>query len=123
MQTGAVASSIAHDAHNIIATGKTDEEILTAIRAVADAGGGLAVVTGKEITLLSLPIGGLMTYESADSLLRGLDTLSAHLKRTGACRQTFGHLSFLSLTVIPHLKLTPRGLFDVDAFETVPLFH
>lgn len=123
MQTGAVASSIAHDAHNIIATGKTDEEILTAIRAVADAGGGLAVVTGKEITLLSLPIGGLMTYEPADSLLRGLDTLSAHLKRTGACRQTFGYLSFLSLTVIPHLKLTPRGLFDVDAFETVPLFH
>ncbi|HJK07157.1 MAG TPA: adenine deaminase, partial [Methanocorpusculum sp.] len=83
----------------------------------------LAVVTGKEIPLLSLPIGGLMTYEPADSLLRGLDTLSAHLKRTGACRQTFGHLSFLSLTVIPHLKLTPRGLFDVDAFETVPLFH
>jgi len=123
MQTGAVASSIAHDAHNIIATGKTDEEILTAIRVVADAGGGLAVVTGNEITLLSLPIGGLMTREPADVTVKQLDRLSAHLKRTGAYKQTFGHLSFLSLTVIPHLKITPRGLFDVDAFETVPLFH
>ncbi|MCZ0861046.1 adenine deaminase [Methanocorpusculum sp. MG] len=123
MQTGAVASSIAHDAHNIIATGRTDEEILTAVRAVADAGGGLAVVTGNDVTLLSLPIGGLMAHEPADVLLKQLDTLSVHLKRTGAYKQTFGHLSFLSLTVIPHLKITPRGLFDVDTFETVPLFH
>lgn len=123
MQTGALVSSIAHDAHNIIATGRTDEEILTAIRAVADAGGGLAVVTWDEVTLLSLPIGGLMTHEPADVLLKQLDNLSAHLERTGAYKQSFGHLSFLSLTVIPHLKITPRGLFDVDAFETVPLFH
>lgn len=123
MQTGAAATSIAHDAHNIIATGRSDEEILTAVRAVADAGGGLAVVTGDEVTLLSLPIGGLMTRESADVTVRQLDKLSAHLKRTGAYKQTFGHLSFLSLTVIPHLKITPRGLFDVDAFEMVPLFH
>ena len=123
MQSGAVASSIAHDAHNIIATGQSDEEILTAIHAVAEAGGGLAVVTGTEVTLLPLPIGGLMTREPVDVLLKQLDKLSAHLKRTGAYRQTFGHLSFLSLTVIPHLKITPRGLFDVDAFGTVPLFR
>ena len=64
-----------------------------------------------------------MTREPADVTIRQLDNLSAHLKRTGAYKHTFGHLSFLSLAVVPHLKITPRGLFDVDAFEMVTLFH
>lgn len=79
MQTGAAATSIAHDAHNIIATGKSDEEILTAVRAVADV------------------------------TIRQLDNLSAHLKRTGAYKHTFGHLSFLSLTRNPASEDYPAG--------------
>lgn len=122
MRKGAVATSIAHDAHNIIATGVTDEEILAAVHAVADAGGGMAVVTGDEVTVLPLPCGGLMTGDAADTVLPQLDALDTHLARTGSVAITFMHLSFLSLTVVPHLKITPRGLFDGDAFVDVPLF-
>lgn len=123
MTHGAILAFIAHDAHNIIATGVTDAEILTAVHAVANAGGGMAVVTGDETTLLPLPVGGLMTTQSAEETLLCLDKVAAHLKRTGTFSQAFGHLSFLSLTVIPHLKITPKGLFDVDAFEHVELLE
>ncbi|MDV0444207.1 adenine deaminase [Methanorbis rubei] len=122
IQTGAIAASISHDAHNIIAVGATDEEILAAIHAVADAGGGMAVVTGDEATVLPLPIAGLMTAEPVEVLLEKLDALTSHLTHTGTFPRAFAHLSFLSLTVAPHLKITPRGLFDVDAFRDVSLF-
>ncbi|MDV0441265.1 adenine deaminase [Methanorbis furvi] len=122
IHAGAIAASISHDAHNIIAVGATDAEILAAVHAVADAGGGMAVVIGDEATVLPLPIAGLMTDEPVEVLLERFDALTSHLNRTGTFPRAFVHLSFLSLTVTPHLKITPRGLFDVDAFVDVPLF-
>ncbi len=122
MRDGAIATSISHDAHNIIATGATDADILTAIHAVAEAEGGMVVVTGDKVTLLPLPCGGLMTEEAVETVQMQITALEDHLAQTGTSPAAFMHLSFLSLTVVPHLKITPRGLFDGDVFADVPLF-
>jgi adenine deaminase len=118
---GAVATSVAHDAHNILATGVSDDEIIAAICAVRDAGGGMAVVCEGKTTVLPLPYGGLMTPLSFEEVVTQMDELTEQQKRIGASPAAFMHLSFLSLTVIPHLKITPRGLFDGDAFCDVPI--
>ncbi|WP_461752434.1 adenine deaminase C-terminal domain-containing protein [Methanocorpusculum sp.] len=118
---GAVAASISHDAHNIIAAGVTDEEIILAVTAVKDSGGGMAVVCDGIITVLPLPCGGLMTPLSYEDLLDQIDELAERLQATGASPAAFMNLSFLSLTVIPHLRITPRGLFDGDTFKDVPI--
>jgi adenine deaminase len=118
---GAIATSVAHDAHNILATGVSDDEIIAAICAVRDAGGGMAVVCEGKTTVLPLPYGGLMTPLSFEEVVTQMDELTEHRKRIGASPAAFMHLSFLSLTVIPHLKITPRGLFDGDAFCDVPI--
>lgn len=122
IRAGAVATTIAHDAHNIIATGVTDQDILKAIHAVADAKGGMAVVINDKITLLPLPLGGLMTDKSASEVILQMEELTKELLNMGSYLSLFMHLSFLSLTVIPHLKITSRGLFDGDLFTEVPLF-
>ena len=118
---GAVATSVAHDAHNILATGVSDDEIIAAICAVRDAGGGMAVVCEGKTIVLPLPYGGLMTPLSFEEVVTQMDELTEQQKRIGASPAAFMHLSFLSLTVIPHLKITPRGLFDGDAFCDVPI--
>lgn len=118
---GALASSISHDAHNIIATGVTDEEIIQAISAVKDCGGGMVVVCDGISTILPLPYGGLMTSLPYEEVMNQMDELVGELDLTGASPATFMNLSFLSLTVIPHLRITPRGLFDGDAFKDVPI--
>jgi adenine deaminase len=120
-EKGAVATSVSHDAHNIIATGVSDAEIIAAIHAVEHAGGGMAIVGNGETTLLSLPYGGLMTSLPYEKVITLMDDLTEHLKMIGASPATFMQLSFLSLTVIPHLKITPRGLFDGDAFCDVSI--
>jgi adenine deaminase len=119
---GAIAASISHDAHNIIAAGVTDEEIISAVTAVKDSGGGMAVVCDGIITVLPLPCGGLMTPLPYEELLVRMDELAERLQATGASPAAFMNLSFLSLTVIPHLRITPRGLFDGDTFKDVPIF-
>lgn len=121
MQKGAIATSISHDAHNIIATGCSDDEILRAIHAVAEEGGGMAVVIGDRVTVLPLPCGGIMTYKPYEKVCYDMEVLQTELARTGAGESAFMCLSFLALTVVPHLKITPRGLFDGDAFRDVPL--
>ncbi|MEA5036697.1 Adenine deaminase [bioreactor metagenome] len=118
---GAIAASISHDAHNIIAAGVTDEEIIQAIRAVKDGGGGMAVVCDGKTNVLSLPCGGLMTPLAYEEVEKRMEELSDRLKMTGASHAAFMNLSFLSLTVIPHLRITPRGLFDGDIFQDVPI--
>ena len=118
---GAIASSVSHDAHNIIAAGVTDEEIILAVTAVKDSGGGMAVVCDGITTVLPLPCGGLMTHLSYEEVARQMDGLTERLTLTGAAPSAFMNLSFLSLTVIPHLRITPRGLFDGDIFKDVPI--
>ena len=117
IKQGAIATSVSHDAHNIIAAGASDSEIISAVKAVSEAGGGMAVVLGDETTVLSLPAGGLMTFKPYEEVLEEMSVLNEALEKTGADKKAFMSLSFMALTVVPHLKITPRGLFDGDSFS------
>jgi adenine deaminase len=124
LQKGAIASSVAHDSHNVIVAGVTDEEICGAVEAVRDMGGGLAVVRGQEVLeRVPLEIGGLMSTQPLKILVPQLKTVKKAAAELG-CRldEPFMALSFLALPVIPELKLTDKGLVDVNRFEFVPLF-
>lgn len=124
IQQGALASSVAHDSHNIIAVGADDADMATAVRTVVEMNGGLAaVMDGRILARLPLPIAGLMSVEPLGKVRDLLDELLDAARRTG-CRvpDPFMALSFLALPVIPELKLTDKGLFDVAAFTHVPLF-
>jgi len=119
---GAIASSIAHDAHNLICVGDDDAAMLAALGALEASGGGLtlAATGGQMLGVLPLPLGGLMSDESGSVIVRKLGRLTelAHKKLSVRAElDPFMSLSFLSLSVIPDLKLTARGLFDVQAFD------
>ena len=125
LKRGALASSVAHDSHNLIAVGADDASMKRAIRTVARMGGGLAVVDEAAGTIhrLPLPVAGLMSTAPVAEVSEGLDRLVRAAKDLG-CRlaDPFGTLSFLALPVIPELKLTDRGLVDGTRFVRVPLF-
>ncbi|MGD9372913.1 MAG: adenine deaminase [Desulfobacterales bacterium] len=124
IKKGALASSVAHDSHNIIVVGTNDEDMKTALTAIAEMGGGLAAVSdGKLLANLSLPIAGLMSLEPLDKVRMGVDRLIEVSHDLGSkLINPFMTLSFLALPVIPELKLTDKGLIDVQRFEIVPLF-
>jgi adenine deaminase len=114
---------VAHDSHNIGVVGLDDEDMLRAVRAVADQQGGLAVVADGQVrAALPLPIGGLMSDLPFEEVARGLEQVEAATAELGCTvRRPFMALSFLALSVIPSLKLTDRGLVDVDAWQFVPV--
>ncbi|WP_064093987.1 adenine deaminase [Rossellomorea aquimaris] len=117
LKNGAIATTIAHDSHNIVATGTNDQDILKAIDALDQMNGGLVIVKEeKVIASLSLPIGGLMSDEGYKSVNVGLHQLKNAFPHVGFSGQfnPFLTLSFLTLPVIPSLKLTDLGLFDVE---------
>jgi adenine deaminase len=124
LKQGALATSVAHDSHNIIAVGVHDQDILRAIQEVAQMGGGMAVViNGELIAAVPLPVAGLMSQESFPNLLSQLEGLKKAIASTECLLpEPFMCLSFLSLPVIPELKLTDKGLVDVNRFEIVPLY-
>ncbi len=124
LQAGALASSVAHDHHNIVVLGADDASMLTAARAVAAMGGGLAVAHGEQVLArLALPIAGLMSDEPIEQIRRGFDAVLAAAHALGSeLHDPFMAMSFMALEVIPHLKLTDVGLVDVDRFEVVSLF-
>ncbi len=122
LQEGAIAGSVSHDSHNIVATGVGDADIIRAIGEVARLGGGLAVVSGDDVTVLPLECGGLMSALPHDEVVRRLAALEEHARRLGAVENPFMYLSFLALTVIPDLRVTERGVFDVGIFSDVLLF-
>lgn len=124
LQKGALASSVAHDSHNIIAVGVDDADLRAAIAAVIEREGGLAVASGGKIdAALSLPIAGLMAAEPLERVREQLDAVNRAAHALGGLPpDPFMTLSFLALPVIPELKLTDRGLFDVGRFAHVPLF-
>jgi len=121
---GALASSVAHDSHNIIAVGVDDADIRAAIAAVIEREGGLVVVSGGQVdAALALPIAGLMATEPLARVREQFDALNHAACALGARpADPFMILSFLALPVIPELKLTDRGPFDVTQFAHVPLF-
>jgi adenine deaminase len=122
LSEGAIAASVSHDSHNIVGAGADDGDIIAAVRAVIRHGGGMAVASGGRITLLPLEIGGLMSSRSFEDVAVLLANLNRHCTSLGGIDHPFMYLSFIALTVIPDLRLTARGLFDVCDFVDVPLF-
>ncbi len=120
---GALASSVAHDSHNIIVAGKSFDDMTIAVNALISKGGGFAVAKdGKIVAHLELPIAGLISEQSADEIDKGLQELDQAYKSLGGTLESpFLQLAFLALPVIPHLKLTDKGLFDVDSFQFIEL--
>ena len=123
LKKGAIASSVAHDAHNLVIAGASDADIVRAAQVLQEIGGGFAcVVDGEVRASVPLPIAGLVSPLPADELvqqLRTLDTVAAELGCT--LEHPCMTLSFLSLSVIPSLKLTDQGLIDVETFSLIPL--
>jgi adenine deaminase len=122
LKSGAIASTVAHDSHNIVVAGTNDTDILAAIHAIHDMQGGLVVVDkGAVIASLSLEISGLITDRSFEEVNQDLEKLHNALHQIGAATtfNPFLTLSFLCLPVIPDLKLTDMGLFDVREFKHI----
>lgn len=118
---GAVATTVAHDSHNLVVAGDNDRDILLALQELEHQGGGLTLVhRGKVVDTVALPIAGIMSDTSAFEVSKGVDHLTelAHnLLGINRNIDPFMSLSFLCLPVIPHIKLTPEGLFNVDSFS------
>lgn len=124
LQRGALASTVAHDSHNLMVIGATDEEMMRAAEAIAAMGGGVCVVEGERVVAsLPLPIGGLMSDEPLEEVVKGFERVVAAAKMLG-CLPTnpFMAMSFLALPVIPELKITDLGLVDVSLFAHVSLW-
>ena len=121
LKKGALASSVAHDSHNIVAVGTSDEDIMAAIQEIERLQGGLAVVAnGQILASLSLPIAGLLSDEPLEAVVAQLGKLEQKAGELGArLSSPFATLSFLALPVIPELKLTDLGLVDVIEFRLI----
>lgn len=117
-KSGAIASSVAHDSHNIIAVGVDDESICAAVNAVIRERGGISVANGNEVQVLPLPVAGLMSNLDGYEVAAQYSALDKAAKALGSqLGAPFMTLSFMALLVIPHLKLSDKGLFDGDTFQ------
>lgn len=123
LKEGAIASSVSHDSHNVVAVGVTDEDIAHAVNTVIEFRGGLAVVRNGRSEVLPLPVAGLMTDEDGFQVAGNYAKMESLARNLGSgLRSPFMALSFMALPVIPKLKLTDRGLFDGEVFSFVDLF-
>jgi adenine deaminase len=124
LKRGALASSVAHDSHNIVVVGENDADMNAALTAVVEMQGGLAAACDGEIrATLPLPVAGLMSLEPIFEVRKKLDNLIRVAWEFGSkLKDPYMTLSFLALPVIPELKITDRGLVNVDQFSFVPLF-
>lgn len=124
LRRGAIASSVSHDSHNIIAVGTDDFELMKAVNALVHHKGGISVAAGNTVDVLPLPIAGLMSNGEGHRVADNYSRLDAAAKALGSpLTAPFMTLSFMALTVIPSLKLGPDGLFDVQKFGYVPLIE
>lgn len=118
LKNGAMAASIAHDSHNIVAIGDNDKDIVTLVNALIKAKGGVGVIENGKVELLQLPIAGLMTDKPAEEVAYLYAVLDDKTKNLGCkLRSPFITMAFMALPVIPELKITDKGLVDVNAFE------
>jgi adenine deaminase len=124
LKRGAIAGTVAHDHHNLVAIGADDQSMLRAAHAVVEMGGGLAVAAGEQVVAeVALPVGGLMTHRPIKEVAAAYDRLIAAAAELGSSQKDpFMAMSFMALEVIPTLKLTDKGLVDVDEFKLVDLF-
>ncbi|HUP26842.1 MAG TPA: adenine deaminase [Chloroflexia bacterium] len=124
LKRGAMASSVAHDSHNVVVVGTSDEDMLLAVSTVVGMSGGIcAVESGGVLAALPLPVAGLMSDAPLDRVRDGMDRLLDAARSLG-CQldNPYMAMAFLALPVIPELKITDKGLVDVSAFQLVPLF-
>jgi adenine deaminase len=123
LQKGALASSVAHDSHNVIAVGVTDDAICQAVNLIVEHHGGMAVVYDDVKNILPLPVAGIMTNHDGFKVARLYSDLDNSVKKLGSNLEApFMTLSFMALPVIPKIKLTDKGLFDGEKFEFIGLF-
>lgn len=122
LKKGAIASTVAHDCHNIICVGANDEAMVLAINALVDSEGGVCVCDDNKTDILPLPIAGLMSLQGAKEVGNAYSRLDKQAKELGSLLSApFMTLSFMALLVIPNLKLSDKGLFDGDKFEFTSL--
>jgi adenine deaminase len=123
LERGALASTVAHDAHNVVVVGMNDASMAAAVRRLANRGGGIVVVDGAEVLAeLPLPVAGLLSDAPVEEVVAASRAVVAAARELGCTLEApIQHLAFLALSVIPSLKLTDRGLVDVNRFELVPL--
>jgi len=120
LRSGALASSVAHDSHNIVAVGVDDENICAAVNLVIEHKGGVSFVSKDAEMIVRLPVGGLMSNEDGYKVAEQYSLIDKAVKKAGSTLSApFMTLSFMALLVIPHLKLSDLGLFDGDKFEFV----
>ena len=125
MKHGAIASSVSHDSHNLIIIGTNENDMTVAGNRIRELGGGCCVAdNGKIISEMPLPVAGLMTDESAAVIAEQNASLRESVYTLGVPRELepFMSMAFVSLPVIPHIKMTTKGLVDVDRQEIVSLF-
>ncbi|RLA92534.1 MAG: adenine deaminase [Deltaproteobacteria bacterium] len=123
LKKGAIASSVAHDSHNIISVGVDDETICRAVNLIIENKGGICAVAGDKKIVLPLPIAGIMSNEDYDQVARKYIELDKMAKSLGSpLSAPFMTLSFMALPVIPKLKLSDRGLFDGEQFKFIDVF-
>jgi adenine deaminase len=121
LKAGAIASSVAHDSHNVVAVGTTDADLCSAVNALIASKGGLSVANGPQVDVLPLEVAGLMSRDG-DAVAAGYARLNRLARELGSpLRAPFMTLAFMALLVIPSLKLSDQGLFDGRAFQFVPL--
>jgi adenine deaminase len=123
LHTGAVASTVAHDAHNMVVVGADDGDMARAAQRLAELGGGMVVVSSRGIRAeLPLPVAGLLSDAPAATVVEQTRALDEAARALGCTLEApFHTIGFLALSVIPSLKITDRGLVDVDSFRIVPL--
>lgn len=123
LKSGAMASTVAHDCHNIIVIGVTEEDMVFAVNQLIESGGGQVVVENEQVlSKLDLPVGGLISLESAEGISEQIRLLKNSYQALGVkLGEPFIQMAFLALPVIPSLKITDKGLVDVDQFSFIPL--
>lgn len=122
LKKGAIASCVAHDSHNIIAVGTTDDEICLAVNTLMKHKGGIIAVDGQKTYVLPLPIAGIMNPDDGYEVAKHYSEIDAQAKKLGTSLQApFMTLSFMALLVIPALKLSDKGLFNGKKFQFTPL--
>ncbi len=121
LQRGAIAGSVAHDSHNIVAVGTNDDDLCAAINLVIHERGGISLANGAHLRILPLPVAGIMTDADAYTVADAYATMDREAKMLGSrLSAPYMTLSFMALLVIPHVKMSDKGLFDGDAFRLIP---
>ena len=124
LKKGAIAGSVAHDSHNIIAIGTNDEDIVKAVNKIIESKGGIIACNENDLEMLALDVAGLMSREDAEIVAPKYDVVSRKAKAFGSnLNAPFMTMAFMALLVIPELKIGDQGLFDVKKFEFASLFN